>query len=124
MPVTKTAADVVGSSASKTTITAGSISTSASIDASDFLGLTIGCSVDYGVSPDDDVLVELISSPDNTLFDDEAFASFLVPRSTSVTIQDTVRVGIEGVKYFKVRITNQDSADSVDVWGFIVDMTT
>lgn len=125
MAITKTAADFgnLGSSGSKVEITFGNSITSDAVICNDFLGCTIGCSVDFGGTPDGNVKLEVFTSPNNTNFDDTAFVTFEVPFSANQTVQKTEIVGVDAVKYLKVKVTNLDSADPVDVWAFIVDMT-
>jgi hypothetical protein len=123
MAIAKTRTDLIGTSVSKTTITAGSSSTSASKDCSTFVGIQIGGGIDFGGTPDDDVLVEVLSSPDDTNFDTIAMPPFKIGFLASSTVQKTIRIGPED-KYLKVKTTNEDSTDSIDAWLFLMGMTT
>jgi hypothetical protein len=122
MSIAKTRTDLIGTSGSKTTITAGNSSLSSSLDCSDYVGILIGGSIDFGASPDDDVIIEVFTSPDNINFDDIAYTVFRIGYATSATVQKTIRIGPE-VKYLKVKATNDDTTDSIDAWVCAVGMT-
>lgn len=120
--VSKARTDLTGTSGSKTTITTGASSTSSGQDVSDAIGLLITISVDFGASPDADTKVEIQSSPDNSNWDTVPFAQMSVAEETSTTKQKTIRIGAEP-KYIRTKTTNNDSADSVDVWVSMIKVT-
>jgi hypothetical protein len=123
MAIAKTKTDLIGTQASKTTITAGSSSTSSSLDCSTYVGILVGMEVVFGGSPDDTTQLEVQTSPDNSTWDTEAYALFEIDEDISTTKMKTMRIGPEA-KYIRVKVTNNDSTDSVSVWAYAVGMTT
>jgi|Deesub1362A_J573_1020465.scaffolds.fasta_scaffold08948_2 hypothetical protein len=109
--------NLVGTATSKVTISAGSSYTSPSWNISDYAGIAVGASVNFGATPDGDVLVEIYTSPDGSRWDDIPFTQFRVPEVASTPRQKTIRVGPE-MPYLRVKVINNDSADPVDVWVY------
>ena len=71
----------------------------------------------FGATPDGDVLVEIFGSSDSGVSDDtEPLTSFIIPFAASVTKLKTIV--IKDMAYIAVKVTNNDSADSVtyDSW--------
>ena len=71
----------------------------------------------FGATPDGDVLVEIFGSSDSGVQDDtEPLTSFRIPQTASVTKRKTIV--LKDVAYLAVKVTNNDSADSVtyDSW--------
>ena len=121
MAITKTANDLIGTSASKQTVAASGTAIATARDVSDIIGIVIHCLVTYGATaPDSDPLIEIFTSPDNANFDTYAYVEEDVPRSAGNDQMVSIPLGPE-VKYFKVKITN-GASQSIDVWISDVEM--
>lgn len=110
--------DVIGTALSKTAIAAGGNALSDAIDLQSIKALVVGMSVDFGATPDGNVKLEVLTSPDDTNWDTVAYTQFEIDFSVSVTLQKSIPVNSDA-RYAKIKITNLDSADSIDVWGFV-----
>jgi len=121
MAWTKTAwADLIGSDASKTTVAAGS-STTGDIDcngANPFIVVAIKVVVVFGGSPDDDVTVKLFGVDTDGANEPDTLAMYeaAIPEVTSSEERATYQVNVSALDHLRVQVTNNDSADSVDVW--------
>ncbi len=122
MAVAKAKTDLIGTQASKTTVTAGSSSTSSVLDCSSYVGIIIGMEVVFGGTPDGNTKLEVQTSPDNSTWDTVPYTQYEIDYTASATKMKSVRIGPE-VKYIRVKVTNNDSADSITVWAFAVGMT-
>jgi hypothetical protein len=117
MAVTKTQANVIGTSGSKQNITGGSSYTSSSRNPSAALELKLLVAIAYGSSvPGSDPLVEVFTSDDDSTFDSEPLDFFYMPRTVSVTKVKSVSLrNAGGIKYYKVKVTN-GATNAIDVW--------
>ncbi len=121
MAITKTAYNLIGTSASKSTIAGGASEVSSSRDASTIIGIILHCLATYGGSiPDSNPIVEVLTSPDNTNFDTTAYAVEEIPREAGLTKMISIPIGPE-VKYYKVKVTN-GGTNSADFWISAVEM--
>ena len=71
----------------------------------------------FGATPDDDVLVEIFGSSDSGTNDDtEPITAFTIVETASATKRKTIV--LKDVAYIAVKVTNNDSADTVtyDSW--------
>ena len=122
MAITKTANDLIGTATSKTTIAAGSSATSSVRDVSSVIGIVIHCLITYGATaPSSRPVVKVLTSPDNSNFDTEAYAEEAVPTTTNGDKMISLPIGPE-IKYFKVTVENGDG-QSIEVWVSDVEMT-
>ena len=123
MAITKTAVDLIGTAATKQSVAAAGVVSSATRDLSGKIGLMITAAVAYGASiPGSDPLVEIFTSPDGTNMDTEAYESFYVPRlaNSTKTISIPVRFA-EDVKYYFVKITN-GATNGISAWVATVEV--
>lgn len=121
MAISKTAVNLIGTQAVPTSIAFGASSTSSGVDVSTYVGILIGMEVVYGATPDGNTKLEVQTSPDNTNWDTVAWAEFEIDYSAGLTLMKSIRIGPEA-KYIRVKATNGDSADSVTVWAYAVEM--
>jgi hypothetical protein len=75
----------------------------------------------FGGTPDGTATLKVETSPDNSTWDTEAYALFEIDETASATKMKTMRIGPEA-KYIRVKVLNNDSADTIDVWAFAVGM--
>lgn len=123
MSVAKAMTDAIGTQGSKTTIAAAATSSSASLDCSSYVGIIVGMEVVFGGTPDGTALLEVLSSPDNSTWDTTPYKSDLeINPAAGLTLMQTERIDPE-VKYIKIRVTNNDTADDIDVWAFMVGLS-
>lgn len=124
MAITKTRADLIGTSGSKTSVAGGATATSSNRDASALYGITVSATVVYGASiPATDPYVEVFTSPDNTNFDTEAFETFYIPRLANATKMVSIPLRfVENIKYYQVKITN-GATNSITCWVSSIEST-
>lgn len=109
--------NLIGVQSSKSTIAPGSFLASAWQDAGNLDGLVTGMEVDYGGSPDDNAKLEVLTSPDGSTSDTTAYALFEVTYTASTTLMKSLPINVDMANY-RIKISNQDSTDDIDVWGF------
>ncbi len=123
MAITKTQTDLIGTSGGRVTVTHGTSVTSSALDLSTTIGLVISAQVSYGATaPASQPQVDILTSPDNTNFDSEAFGTEYVPAANATIKQQAIAVGPE-IKYAEVKVTNSDATYDIDVWVSSVKMT-
>jgi hypothetical protein len=121
MAWSKTAwSDVIGSDASKTSLAAGA-STTGDIDCAGtnkYISLAIKVVVVFGATPDGDVTVEVFGLDADGANEVDTLAMFeaTVPRVTSSEERATYQLNVSALDQVRVKLTNNDSADSVSVW--------
>jgi hypothetical protein len=119
MPVKKVKTDLIGTVSGKQTIAAGaSVTSSNSFSFDTIAALVAGMQVVFGGSPDGNVKLEVLTSPDDSNFDTIAYAVFEIDYATGETKQKSMPINVNA-GYGKLKITNLDSADNISVWGFI-----
>lgn len=67
----------------------------------------------FGSSIDKDAIVYIYYSPDGKHWDTEEYTSFVIPYTAGATKQRTVIINMPEHGYFKVRIYNQSTADTI-----------
>jgi len=112
--------DLIGTNASKTTITTGNTSTG-DIDcngANPFIVVAVKVVIVFGGSPDDDVTVEFIGIDTDGGNEPDTLPMFeaAIPEETSSEERATYQVNVSALDHLRVAITNNDSTDSIDVW--------
>ena len=121
MSWTKTSwADLIGTNASKTTITAGNDS-SGNIDcngSNPFMLVAVKVVVVFGASPDDNVTVEAFGYDADGAAEVDTLPMFVteIPEVTSSEERATYQIDVSALDQLQIVITNNDSADSIDVW--------
>lgn len=113
-------ADLIGTDGSKETLAAGS-ATTGDIDcngANPFITVGVKTVVVFGGSPDDDVTVEFlgVDADDANEVDTLAMYEAAIPEQTSSEERATHQVNVSALDTLRVKVTNNDSSDSVDVW--------
>ena len=123
MAIVKTQVDLIGTSGGRVTVTHGTSVESSALDLSTAIGLVISAQVSYGATaPASLPQVDILTSPDNTNFDSEAFGTEYIPAVNATIKQQAIAVGPE-IKYAKVKVTNADATYDIDVWVSSVKMT-
>lgn len=121
MPWTKTAwSDLIGSDATKVTLSAGS-TTTGTLDcaaANDYITLGLKVLVVFGTTPDDDVTVDVYGLDTDSGADTDTIPirTGSIPEVSTSTEVVTYQIPVSALDHVKVKITNNDSADTVDVW--------
>ena len=93
------------------TASAGSSVTSDSIDISTAVGAAVTASFTFNASATDGAAVEVLTSPDDTVWDTIAYSNTYVSwESGAVQISAAFNAA---VKYVKVRLTNYDASYSI-----------
>jgi hypothetical protein len=121
MAWTKTVwSDLIGTNASKTSVTAGNASTG-DIDCNGtnpLVTVAVKVVVVYGATPDDDVAVRLygVDADGANEADTVALYEATVPYVASSEERATFSVNVAALDTLRVEVDNQDSTDSVDVW--------
>lgn len=110
--------DVIGTQSSKQTINAGASYTSGVISLQGIKAVLAGMQVVFGGTPDGNAKLEVLTSPNDSNYDTVAYTVFEIDYSASSTLMKSVPVNADAL-YVKIKITNLDSADSIDVWGFV-----
>lgn len=118
LPITKTLADLIGTQASKTTIGAGASSTSSALDCSSVKRLLAGMQVVFGATPDGNARLEVFTSPDGTNWDTKAYAQFEIDYAASEPEMESAPINADA-QHARIKISNLDTTDSIDVWGFV-----
>ena len=121
MAWTKSAwADIIGTDASKVTLSAAS-TTTGTIDcngANPYITLGVKVVVIFGTTPDDDVTIEFLGRDADDAAEDDTLPIYeaAIPEVSTSEERATYQLNVSALDTVKVRVTNNDSADSVDVW--------
>jgi hypothetical protein len=121
MAWTKTSwADVIGTDATKSSVGAGSTATG-NIDCNDanpYIVAAIKVRVIFGSSPDDGVDISFFGRDADGAAENDTVPIFAasIEESSTAELGATYQVNVAGLDTLNVKITNNDSADSVDVW--------
>lgn len=106
-------------------VTTGASSTSSAVSVVNAIQahLTVKCLFDSGASGD--LTVEILTSPDNTLYDNIPFDSMTLASTDmdgSYIVTKSKALNVQGIRYLKVLVRNGDSA-SVTVDAHLVKAT-
>jgi hypothetical protein len=112
--------DLIGTDGTKTTIASGATETG-DIDcngANPFIVVAVKVVVVFGGSPDDDITIEFFGKDADDAAEVDTLAIFeaSIPEQTSSEERATYQINVSALDTLQVSITNNDSADSVDVW--------
>jgi hypothetical protein len=122
MAWTKSAwADVIGTDTTKITVSGGSSTTTGTVDCNGtnpYVTLAIKAVAIYGTTPDDSVLVEVLGVDADGANEDDTLAlwSAEIPSVSTSEERATYQLNVSALDTVKVKVTNQDSTDTVDVW--------
>ena len=121
MPWSKTAwADVIGSDATRITLSAGSTTTGTVDVAGTHKDVMLGVKilVVFGTTPDDDVTFDVygLDTDGGNDTDTISMRTGSIPEESTSTEIATYQIPVGALDHVKVKITNNDSTDTVDVW--------
>lgn len=122
MPWNKTAwSDVIGTNATKITLSAASTTTGTidcAVPANPYVALGIKAVSIFGTTPDDSCLIEIVGRDTDGAAEDDTLALWAaeIPEVSTSEERATYQVNVAALDHVKVRVTNQDSADTIDVW--------
>ncbi len=115
MPITKTKTDLIGTAGAKITINPGGYSISGVLDCSGYAGILISAEVILGPTPKGGTKIEVQSSPDQIHWDTKPIPEFEITYDNNTRIMKTIAIRPE-LKYIRIKTTNNDPDDTVDVW--------
>ena len=121
MAWTKSAwADVIGTDATKITMTAAS-TTTGTVDvngANPYITLSLKVRSIFGATPDDSCLIEVLGRDTDGAGEDDTLPLWAaeIPEVSTSEEGTTYQINVSALDHVKVRVTNQDSADTIDVW--------